>query len=223
MIAGDIISYDLPALHLKDNLSVAFQWLDDFKVSHLPVIDDENHYLGLISENSLFDLEETAETIADCEGALRDVFISGNEHVFNVVKTISNNKVTVIPVINAEDRTFLGSISNEHLMQVLAAMPSVENPGGIIVLEIAHHDYSLSEIARIVESNDAKILTTLVTSFPDSNKMEVTIKLNTEDVQSIIQAFERYQYTITASYDKSSKGDDLIDRYNQLMNYLNMG
>lgn len=223
MIAGDIISYDLPALHLKDNLSVAFQWLDDFKVSHLPVIDDENHYLGLISENSLFDLEETAETIADCEGALRDVFIGGNDHIFNVVKAISSNKVTIVPVINYDDRTFLGSISNEHLMQVLAAMPSVENPGGIIVLEVAHRDYSLSEIARIVESNDAKILTTLVTSFPDSNKMEVTIKLNTEDVQSILQAFERYQYTITASYDKSSKGDDLVDRYNQLMNYLNMG
>ena len=107
-------------------------------------------------------------------------------------------------------------------METIAEMPVVKTPGAIIVLEMSMSDYSLFEISRIVEEDNAKILGSFITRFPDSTKMELTIKLNVENVQSIMSSLERFKYTITASYNKKLVNDNLNDRYDQLMKYLNM-
>ena len=92
----------------------------------------------------------------------------------------------------------------------------------IIVLEINDKDYLLTEIAQIVESNDAKVLSMYITSHPDSTKFEVTLKINKMDVGSILQTFNRYDYIISASFTEDTYTDNLQDRFDSLMNYLNI-
>jgi glycine cleavage system regulatory protein len=100
---------------------------------------------------------------------------------------------------------------------------TVKTPGGVIVLELNVHDYSLAHIARIVEDNDAKILSSHVSSVSDSMKLEVTLKINREDVTSIILSLMRYDYTIKASYRSSNRNEDVLrNHYEQLMMYLNV-
>ena len=77
-------------------------------------------------------------------------------------------------------------------------------------------------IAQIVESNDAKILSSYVTSYPDSIKLEITLKINKINIYPILQTFSRYNYTVLASFSESTFKDDLMDRYNSLMTYLNL-
>jgi hypothetical protein len=91
-----------------------------------------------------------------------------------------------------------------------------------LVLELNIHDYSLSEIARIVESNDAKILSLYISSHIDSNKLELTVKINRTDLSPIIQTFNRYNYTIKASFHQSEYVDDLKDRFDSFMSFLNI-
>jgi len=106
---------------------------------------------------------------------------------------------------------------------MFAETTALKNPGGIIVLEINNNDYSLAQIAQIVEGNDAKILSTFITSHPNSTKLELTLKLNVTDLTSIHQTFNRYNYTILGSYMKHDEEEDLLeDRYNLLIKYLNM-
>ena len=83
-------------------------------------------------------------------------------------------------------------------------------------------DYSLSEIAQIVESNNKKIINSFVNSFADSTKIEVTIKLNSTDIEDVLKTFIRYDYQIQASYTEVDLNDNLSDRYDSLMNYLNI-
>jgi hypothetical protein len=109
-----------------------------------------------------------------------------------------------------------------HLMQLIVNTGSITEQGGILVLEVNRHDYSLAQIAQIVEGNDAKILSSFITSLPDSTKLEVTIKINLIELDRIIQTFERYGYTISASFQKSLFEDDTKLRYDALMNYLNL-
>ena len=82
------------------------------------------------------------------------------------------------------------------------------------------NDYSMSEIARILESNNTKILSSYITSTPNAQEMELTLKLNKVDVKAIIKDLERFDYKITASYKKDSK-EDFLDRYESLMRFLN--
>jgi hypothetical protein len=84
-------------------------------------------------------------------------------------------------------------------------------------------DYLLTEIAGIVESNDARVMGVFLSSKPDSTRMEVTIRVNVTDIGAILQTFSRYNYLVSASWSKEdSFSDGLQDRYDSLMNYLNI-
>ena len=88
-------------------------------------------------------------------------------------------------------------------------------------MEINQNDYSMSEIARIIEESNAKILSSYITSVPDSTKMELTIKVNITEIDAIIKDFERFEYKVMASYQEGSSKDDMTERYESLMRYLN--
>jgi acetoin utilization protein AcuB len=107
------------------------------------------------------------------------------------------------------------------LLSHFASSLSVQEPGAIIVLEMSVNDFVLSEIARIVESNDTKILSLFIHSEKDTMQMQVHLKLNKKDVSALIQTFVRFNYTIMAYFDANDDIDDLRKRYDALMKYLN--
>ena len=107
-------------------------------------------------------------------------------------------------------------------MEIIADMPVANNPGGVIVLELNYNDYSLEAIARIIEENNTKILGTFITSHPDSTKMQLTIKVNTVDIRAIVSSLQRHEYSITYFEDSGDFNDDLKDRFDSFMNFLNL-
>ena len=113
------------------------------------------------------------------------------------------------------------TISNQKLLYTIAKSSAVQNMGGIIVLEMNQNDYSMSEIASIVESNNAKILSSYITSTPDSTKMELTIKVNISELDAIISDLKRFEYQVMAFYHDGGSKDDMMERYESLMRYLN--
>ena len=127
------------------------------------------------------------------------------------------------------DKEFLSKLVNQGDSLGLISDADISDrnminiPGGIIVLELYANDYSLAHIARIVEDNDAKILSSSITPSAGSAKMEVTLKINRVDVTSILQSFRRYDYTIKASYQSADRNEDILrNNYDQFMMYLNV-
>ncbi|MFQ5334852.1 MAG: CBS domain-containing protein [Flavobacteriales bacterium] len=220
MLAFELLTDDIPPLKPAETTGKALKWMDDFKVSHLPIVDGIR-FIGIISEADLLDMEDRDIRLSDAGLPLINTFATDGQHVFEVVKIVSDQHLSVIPVLTPQER-YLGAISISRLMQVIAEMPVVEDPGGIIVLELNRVDYLLSQIASIVESNDAKILGTFITSHPDSNKMQLTVKVNVLDLSPILQTFERYDYKVMAFYHQKSLYDDLKERYDSFLNYLNI-
>ena len=133
---------------------------------------------------------------------------------------MEQNSLSIIPVLD-EQKHYLGAISNRKLLYTIAKSTAVQSVGGVIVLQMKHNDYSMSEIARILESNNTKILSSYITSTPDAQEMELTLKLNKVDITAIIKDLERFDYKITASYKKDNQEEDFLDRYESLMRFLN--
>ena len=79
----------------------------------------------------------------------------------------------------------------------------------------------MSEISRIIEENNAKILSSYITSTPDALKIELTLKLNTIEIDSIVKDLERFDYIISASFNDEENNDDFTDRYESLIRFLN--
>ncbi|MFC1731910.1 CBS domain-containing protein [candidate division KSB1 bacterium] len=220
MIPKDLISASIIPLKTSDTGSDALNLMDELKVSHLPIVNNVD-FLGLISEEDIYNLNDLAAPIGDHKLSIKRSFIDKYQHIYDAIKLISELNLSLIPVLDDKNK-YIGVITLQKLIEHFAHTLSINNPGGIIVLEINTSDYLLSEIAQIVESNDAKILSFYVTSYEDSTKMELTIKINRMDINGLLQTFNRYNYTIVASFSEKDYLDDLMERYDSLMNYLNI-
>ncbi|MGE5383690.1 MAG: CBS domain-containing protein [Omnitrophica WOR_2 bacterium] len=220
MIAKDLISDTIMPLQTSDTGMTALNWMEEFKVSHLPIVNNKD-FLGLISETDIYELNSYDEPLGNHPLSLKNPYVLETQHVYDIIKLVHELKLTLIPVLNDKNH-YVGSITLQCLTKYFARLAAVDNPGGIIVLEIGVRDFLLSEIARIVESNDAIILSLYVMMLPDSTKMEVTLKVNRMDISSLMSTFERFNYTIKASFFKNDFDETLLDRYDSLMKFLDI-
>jgi predicted transcriptional regulator len=218
MLVNKIISKELPYLVPADRIETALQYMHDWKVSHLPVVN-EGQLMGLLEESVLTGLEQRNAKVADFP--LLSHAVLPEQHIFEVIGVISANGLTTLPVAD-ETGKYLGEISLSSVIDYMADLQSVRKEGSIIVLEMNDIDYSLGEIARLVEGNDAKVLSAAVTSFDDSRLVEVSLKINQTDIRGVVQTLQRYDYKVRAFYDAPNYEDDLRKRYEELMRYLDI-
>ena len=221
MLAREMISDVVPALKTSDTAQTALNWMEIFRVSHLPIVN-ETDYLGLISDSDIYDLNQPEEPIGNHSLSLPRPSVKGTQHIYEVLALAARHKLTVVPVVD-DDNLYGGVITYNELISAMAAISAVDQPGGVIILQVLQRDYSMSRISQIVESNDARILSMHITSNPDSTVLEITLKINTADLASIIRTFERYSYEVTTWVTDNDEMDRFYtDRYNLLMKYLNM-
>lgn len=219
MIASELISYDIPPLKLSDNGTKAMDWMEEFKTTHLPVVND-NIYVGLISEMDVLDRNNLDDPINQYNLTFNKLYVKQDQHFFEVISVIVENELNLAPVINSAGE-YLGVITTDNILKEFSKTIAVSSAGSIVTLEMNLRDYSLAEIAKLVESNDAKILASFVTSHSDSTKLEVTLKINTTDISRILHTFERFEYNVLASYNESEYHQDLKDRFDEFMRFLN--
>ena len=220
MVAHQLISSTVVALNPTDTGAFALGLMDELHVSQLPVVNG-NEYLGLISDTDIYTLNILEEPVNSQKFLLSFIYIKESQHIYDVMKLFSSLHLSLLPVVD-EKNQYAGCITLDNLVQQFANITAIDNPGGIIVLEINDKDYLLTEIVQIIESNDAKVLSMYITSHPDSTKLEVTLKINKIDVGPILQTFNRYDYVISASFTEDTYTENLQDRYDSLMNYLNI-
>lgn len=220
MKAIDLISKNVPSLKTSDTGGRGLRLMNEFHVSHLPIVN-ENQFLGLISEEDILNAHGEEDPIGSLPLSVLRPFIHDYEHLFEVLKVATEFKLTIVPVIDKEEN-YLGLITRDDLLNYFAIQTDILEPGGIIVLELGINDYNLSEIVRILESNHAKILCIFAGTNYDSTKMELTIKINQTELQPIISDLNRYNYVVKETFQEAEYFDNLKERYDSLMNYLNI-
>jgi CBS domain-containing protein len=195
--------------------------MEIFRVSHLPIVNNQD-FLGLISDADIYDMNKPEEPIGNHELTLFKPYVDSEQHIFEVIGLASRLKLSIVPVLDNNNH-FKGVITTSDLIRHLAGISSMDQPGGIIVLELVGRDYSLTQIAQIIEGNNVKVLSMYITSPPDSTKLEVTLKLNTGDLVSVIRTFERYNYEVKTWVSNNDSMDKFYsERYDHLMKYLNI-
>jgi len=220
MIASQLIVDLLPPLKPFETFGKALLWMSEFKVGHLPVVD-KNNFLGIVSEEDILDSSLSEVNFLSNTIQLDSVFIYEYQHIFEVMRKMSEFQLTVMPILNRNDE-YVGCTTLSHLMTIASNTTSIKEPGGVIVLRVNSKDYSLAEISQIVESNNARILSSYITSSDDTSEIDVTIKLNKKELGAILQTFQRYDYKVIETYQKEDDFDDLKNRFDNLMNLLDL-
>lgn len=220
MLAAELASDYIPTLKTSDSVQTAFDRMGEFRVSHLPIVN-ESDLLGLISDTDIIELSDYSQPIGAHRLSLVYQSVQAFQHVYDVIRLVHEQQLTVVPVVN-EKKKYLGLISMNTLVTYFANLTSLEHPGGIVVLELGARDFQLSEIARIIEANDAIILSSYIRNFSDSTRIELTLKISKTDLTHIIASLERFNYLVKAVFHQSSRMDDAMERFDSFMHYLNI-
>ena len=221
MIASSLLSNVVPVLKKDDTCAQALGWMDLFRVSHLPVLEGET-YVGLLSDEIMYTHGSIHDTIGMLDIPREMTFVYEDVHMYDVIGVASSRLLSVVPVLNRKE-VYQGSILLTDILHNIDKLLCIDDPGGIIVLEVNKIDYSLAEVAQIVEYNEAKVLSCYVTCMPDSNKVEITLKVNTARIEPILDSFIRYRYVIKNTFVSGEDiNEEMRDRYGQLLKFMEM-
>jgi predicted transcriptional regulator len=221
MIAEELINQMIPPLKTSDSVEKAVRWMEEFRVNQMPVVK-KRQYMGMVTEGDIVENKDQATTLAQVDFGFADVFVHHYQHFYTVMEVAIRNKIQVVPVLD-EHQDFLGVITVNDTIAAFGQMSALQGQGGILVLSMHERDYSLSEISRHVEENNAKILSAYVSPDEmDGYHIKVTLKVNTMDLNRIIATFERFNYRIVAQFHDAGELKDDQDRLDLLMKYINI-
>lgn len=221
MLAEKLISDSLTSVMSAEKGKKALNSMDVYRVSHIPVVNGTK-YLGLVSDKLIYDLNLLEVPIETQLDKLNTSHVHHDQHIFEVAILMYKLKLSVLPVLDV-DHYYIGSITLYDLARRFAKLFSLEEIGGVIILEMNVNNYSLSEISQIVESNDIKILSCFLDRKHGTNMLDVILKLDNDELSPLIQAFIRYDYSVKAVYlDQSELKDLYKDRFDQFMKFMNI-
>lgn len=219
MIAKDLINYMIPPLKPEDSISKAKQWMDELRLSELPVVEN-SHFIGLMDEELLLNEELRYPLVGDYPLVGQKCKVPSGSHYYDVLKASNIEGFRIVAVCD-ELQQYLGVVSMDDVVEAFAQNASVNTPGAILSLKMKMQDYSLSEISRLVEFNDAKILSSYLSPHPvDPSDLYLTIKINVEDVSHIIATLEKNGFFVENSFNAKDNSYEERERIDILMKYL---
>jgi len=220
MLIEQLISPEVPTLLPSDTGSKALFLMEEAHLTQLPIVKD-NEYMGLVQENEVLDWETPERALNSPGLAQYKPAVSIAAHPYDAMRIASEQNLNVVPVIGEGSR-YVGSITLDDLLKFVTENSGLDNPGGILILELEPRQYSLSEIARICENEDVTIISSQLTTNRETGKIEVTLKTNRTNLEALVSSFQRREYVVKEVFGAQTGGEDVMDRYRSLMNYLNI-
>ncbi|MEI6949099.1 CBS domain-containing protein [Paraflavisolibacter sp. H34] len=218
MLTRELISNSIPYLHRQDTVFQALQLMNDYHVSHLPVVEEER-YLGIISEELLLHSDEE-QPLEQLPLENNNTMVQASDHFLKAIQVAVQSNLSVVPVIEQEQ--MVGLVTYNDLLRNASHFLSLNDPGALVVLEMEGRNYSFSEINRIVESNDAQITQLNTHTDPETGIMRVTLKVSKMEVSDLISSFQRYEYNVKYYFGEELYENELRNNYDNLMHFLSI-
>lgn len=218
MLVKDIPASLVPSLQIHDTVAVALQRMLDEQYSQLPVADGDT-YVGLVTEEQLLEQPDDQIPLASLTGWMTTVSVQPEQHLIYALSLAAAHQLKVVPV-TGEEHALLGVIDQTALLQWAAGFLNGQDPGALIVLERESNQYAFSEINQLVETNDAQIMQLNTGIDAQTGLLQITIRINKQEVSDLIATFQRHDYTVRFYMGEEQYANELRSNYEHLMHYL---
>ena len=220
MLIGQFLSNADFSIQNADSIQQALEKLQDMLCKELVVLNG-NDYIGLINETILLDAEDDEAPISSIKINTAPIQLKFNQHPYDALVMVTVYNSTIIPILDQENK-YIGVSTQLDILKAISSIQSQNESGAIIVLAIGLHDFSLSQIAHLVESDNCRILNCATKINLESDNIEVTLKVDKSNINALLNSFLRHNYLILETHNTVAAFDDTADRYQQLMNYINI-
>jgi CBS domain-containing protein len=204
---------------VTDDAAKALVWMEELRLHALPVVQDKT-FKGFLTEEMIIDNNNVDAKAADFLLRGENCFVYDFQHTYEAVKKATEFDFECVVVLN-EANEYLGVVVLADALSIFSQSASIQSEGGVIVLSLNQTDYSLSEISRLIESNEAQIMGSSLNI--DQNvptKFILTLKINKIDLTHIIATLERFGYKVIAKYQEVKSVSNEKERLDMLMRYL---
>lgn len=220
MLMPELIHNSIQPLRPTDPVQVALDRFEDFRVAHLPVVDID-HYVGMVSEEQML-AADTNLTVGDVMGKMsHGPKFNPERHILDSLPLFALFRISLLPVVT-EHGIYLGCLYANEILNHFGGIESFSIPGGVVVLNVNKSDYHLTELAHLVESDNAKILALFVQQSSDPNYLDITLRISKSDLTRLIETLKRYDYTVKHIFHESRFDEDMRGRYESFIKYLNI-
>ncbi|MFN3999705.1 CBS domain-containing protein [Algoriphagus sp.] len=221
MQAYEFINNLIPPLKLTDRAGMALAWMEEIRIDSLPV-SDQGRFLGFVNDEVIFDLNDPEQLIGTIELESGSCWVFSNKHIYDVLRVASEHHSNLVAVLD-RDNTYLGVVTMEDAIAAFADSLSIKSQGSVLILSLSMTDYHLSEISRLVESENAKILSSFITIDPlDDSKIKLTLKLDKLELRHIKATLERFGYRVIDHYQEEAGVSGEEDRIGNLLRFLDI-
>lgn len=217
----ELIDRSIEPLEAEDPPQQAMNALMESGFTHLPVVDEHDVLVGLVTEREVIDSLGTADTIGECV-AVGIVHVGPSMHFFSAARVLSRHDLEVVPVTD-EEGGYRGVLTRSAVFERFAETLGCHLPGAIVVIEMEPRDYSVAQVIHIVEQNDVKVLSVSADQpRHQEDDLRLTLKLNVRDAARVRHMLSHHGYRIVASFNEAESREDLQDRAQEFMRYLDV-
>lgn len=221
MVAADLINHMIPPLKPTDDGEKAIIWMEELRTNQLPVIE-KGRFLGFISEDIILEDNDPKKLVKEYELEDQSCMVMEHQHFYDIIRMASDFDTQMVAVVSSSG-SFLGVVGLEDTIRAIADSTAVQDQGAILVLLVNYRDYSLAEISRLIEGENARVLSVAVGREPSDNSMlRVTLKINQTEVSHIAASLERFGYRIIGKFQEEESKSNDRERFDMLMKYLNI-
>ncbi|NGM65315.1 CBS domain-containing protein [Sphingobacterium sp. SGR-19] len=220
MYIGEILAKNYFDVQSDDSIGFTLDKMNELHTTQLPIVD-ERDLLGIVTEDHLLSAHDETQTVSSLMVSLRFVYLYEYQHIYDALQYMDAHQLEILPVLDKEN-AYIGVVSIIDLLSAINETLGNKDPGAIIVLELGKNDVSFSHIAHIFESENVRILNTAVRDIPDTTKIEMTIKVDKQNISTVVASLWRFDYVVKATFNDGSQDSDIKERYDILMNYLNL-
>jgi Mg/Co/Ni transporter MgtE len=212
------ITNDYKAIDSQETITAAQDNLDEIPFSHFPVLED-GIYIGCIIKDDL-ETFDGDKKVTDYRFTLEPFFARTKMIWLDVLEVFAKNHTNLVPVLD-DNNIYVGYYEIEDIIKFFHETPFLKEQGGILVVQKGVLEYSMSQVAQIVESNNGKLLGLFV-SEANVEFVQVTIKISLGAMNDIIQTFRRYNYEIISEHQEDNYINNLKERSDYLDKYLSI-
>lgn len=209
---------EVEPLQLSSKIADAQLFFNELTYSHFPVLKDKV-YMGCVAEADIrcFEIEETLHSY---QYSLEGFFVREDANWLDILESFAQNNSNIMPVLD-DSNAYQGYFELNDIINLFNETPFLSEAGNILIVEKGVMDYSFSEIAQIVESNNAKLLGLFISNM-ENDVTQITLKIGDSDINNIVQTFRRYSYNIVSKHQEDSFLNNLKERSKYLEKYLNI-
>jgi predicted transcriptional regulator len=221
MRAIEFINNLIPPLKFTDKVTLGLSWMEEIRTDILPVVD-KGSFIGFITDEIIYEINNPELTIGEVELLGNSCIVQEEKHIYEVLRVSSENQLSMVAVLDNELR-YLGVVTEEGAISAFTDSISIQSPGGILILSMFMTDYSLYDIARVVESENAKILSSFISNDPlDDSKIKVTLKIDQLELRHIKATLERFGHKVIDQYQEEEEISSEQDRLGNLLRFLDI-